>query len=851
MPPCSSHPHHLQHKLPLRQGGATASRWRRGRRRVEVEERRVLLLLRRQPPPPPLSSVNSLPSPTLPLPLPREHKVLDEMLVCCSGCAAVVVAVLLDVVAVDECTPGLEAMLKEFISTQTAFNKSVEEKLGKIDILASKVDSLASDVDLLKLKVMPNEDKDIKSFATANAIQIRINENIRLMAELHARWEREEKEELAKKNNVAKVWTITTTSNDDVSYVAKPPTINGKIIGVGNVSTPSAKRAKLSETAEIAKTAETVCDKTAEFFQNIGDDDLIVVDHNGLDFDDCHISEFIKFLQKLAKSSNASAINLAFTKHITNALIKAREEKLKLETSIPRKLEDGWEPIIKMKVNDFDCNALCDLGASISVMPKKIYDMLDLPPLKNCYLNVNLADHAIKKPLGRIDNVHIMVNNNLVPIDFVVLDIECNASCPIILGRPFLRTVGAIIDMKEGAEYFAADATFLPSPSSERVLDANTVPAYPASCLPLLPRFRPCLPLPALFAFLPGPSVTFQGGCSMHGDVNTDPGEDGSADDDVQSDKEDSSDEYVNEEETKGADIAVDDLEEDGSADDDDDIPTACSEDCDFVLAARDCEVPSRCAAPDVPQLANITDSSCPSEDACEHHSVDSPVRSPVLDDATKRWNPAACSVADVSAAMKDVDFSPAAKLPAPKMPAPEMPSVKSPPIQSCVANMPVPESSAHDNPAAELPSADMPMIVVAIPAAIPADIPAATPADIPAAIPDAIRADICPAIPDAIHAAGRDVIAEPVTPVDPKSTGFVAVNYKSVSNYTMRPVTKKLYQEQTLILRIPLEFDDDRLDRNKMEHLSLLCLLDEVKRIAPPYSTMGELLLQCIFTYP
>jgi hypothetical protein len=30
------------------------------------------------------------------------------------------------------------------------------------------------------------------------------------------------------------------------------------------------------------------------------------------------------------------------------------------------------------------------------------------------------------------------------------MDVECNASCPIILGRPFLQTVGAIIDMKEG-----------------------------------------------------------------------------------------------------------------------------------------------------------------------------------------------------------------------------------------------------------------------------------------------------------------------------------------------------------------------------------------------------------------
>ncbi|KAK1647165.1 hypothetical protein QYE76_064970 [Lolium multiflorum] len=292
---------------------------------------------------------------------------------------------------------SLEAMLKEFISTQTAFNKSVEEKLDKIDTIASRVDRLASDVNLLKLKVMPNNDIDNKITTTANAIQVRINENIRLMAELRARWDREENEKLAKENNIAKVWTITTTSNANYPRVAAPPTINGKIIGVGNVSTPSAKRTKLPE---IAKTAETACDKAAEIFSNLGNNDPIAVAHNDLDFDDCHISEVIKFLQKLAKSPNASAINLAFTKHITNALIKAREEKLKLETSIPRKLEDGWEPIIKMKFNDFECNALCDLGASISVMPKKIYDMLDLPPLKNCYLDVNLADNVKKKTFG-------------------------------------------------------------------------------------------------------------------------------------------------------------------------------------------------------------------------------------------------------------------------------------------------------------------------------------------------------------------------------------------------------------------------------------------------------------------
>jgi hypothetical protein len=84
----------------------------------------------------------------------------------------------------------LEVMLKDFIGKQTAFNKSIEEKLGKIDILASKVDSLGLDVELLKLKVLPN---DVKESKTLNAIQVRIDENIRMLAELHARWEREDK----------------------------------------------------------------------------------------------------------------------------------------------------------------------------------------------------------------------------------------------------------------------------------------------------------------------------------------------------------------------------------------------------------------------------------------------------------------------------------------------------------------------------------------------------------------------------------------------------------------------------------------------------------------------------------
>ena len=93
---------------------------------------------------------------------------------------------------------------------------------------------------------------------------------------------------------------------------------------------------------------------------------------------------------------------------------------------------------------------MCDLGASVSTILKSLCDVLGLTNLEECSLNLHLADSTIKKPMGRINDVLILANRNYVPIDFIVLDIDCNASCLIILGRLFLRTIGAVIDMKEG-----------------------------------------------------------------------------------------------------------------------------------------------------------------------------------------------------------------------------------------------------------------------------------------------------------------------------------------------------------------------------------------------------------------
>ena len=90
------------------------------------------------------------------------------------------------------------------------------------------------------------------------------------------------------------------------------------------------------------------------------------------------------------------------------------------------------------------------MGAIISTIPKSLCDVLGFRDFDDCSLNLHLVDSTIKKPMGRINDVFIVEKRNYVPVDVIVLDIECNPSCPIILGRPFLRTIRAIMDMKEG-----------------------------------------------------------------------------------------------------------------------------------------------------------------------------------------------------------------------------------------------------------------------------------------------------------------------------------------------------------------------------------------------------------------
>jgi hypothetical protein len=114
------------------------------------------------------------------------------------------------------------------------------------------------------------------------------------------------------------------------------------------------------------------------------------------------------------------------------------------------KQKDPGCPTIPCFVGSFKFEkALCDLGASVSVMPKDVFEKLRLP-LEPTGMCLELGDNSIRYPLGITEDVPMKVGHHFIPVDFVVLEMGEREKPPLILGRPFLKTVGATIDVGKG-----------------------------------------------------------------------------------------------------------------------------------------------------------------------------------------------------------------------------------------------------------------------------------------------------------------------------------------------------------------------------------------------------------------
>ncbi|XP_071933957.1 uncharacterized protein [Coffea arabica] len=122
-----------------------------------------------------------------------------------------------------------------------------------------------------------------------------------------------------------------------------------------------------------------------------------------------------------------------------------------IQNKLPSKLKDPGSFSIPCTIGSVDFSkALCDLGASVSLIPLTVARQLGLHELKRTNITLQLVDRSIRYPLGVLENVLIKVQKFIIPVDFVVLDMEEYISMPIILGRPFLATAGTIIDVKNG-----------------------------------------------------------------------------------------------------------------------------------------------------------------------------------------------------------------------------------------------------------------------------------------------------------------------------------------------------------------------------------------------------------------
>jgi hypothetical protein len=164
--------------------------------------------------------------------------------------------------------------------------------------------------------------------------------------------------------------------------------------------------------------------------------------------------------------------------------------------NMPKKLGDPESFSIPCVVERKTFTTLCDLGSLVSVLPSVASQILQLGTLKPTPMTLQLADRTLRKLVGILEDVPVQVGNFAYPVHFVVLEMEDNAES-MIIGRPFLATAGAIIDMKGGtlklqfgseqAEFSMKHASHVPNVFEQ----CHSIDVIERSVLETSPEFEP------------------------------------------------------------------------------------------------------------------------------------------------------------------------------------------------------------------------------------------------------------------------------------------------------------------------------------------------------------------------
>ncbi|KAL7607313.1 hypothetical protein Lser_V15G19909 [Lactuca serriola] len=117
---------------------------------------------------------------------------------------------------------------------------------------------------------------------------------------------------------------------------------------------------------------------------------------------------------------------------------------------LPMKMGDPRSLTLPCQFGNLDtCYTLADLGASVNIMPYSFFKKLNLPEPKPIHMAIHLANKTVTYPRGICEDLLVKLDKLVFPVDFIILDMEEDHKVSIILGRPFLNTTCAIVDVQE------------------------------------------------------------------------------------------------------------------------------------------------------------------------------------------------------------------------------------------------------------------------------------------------------------------------------------------------------------------------------------------------------------------
>ncbi|XP_024981726.1 uncharacterized protein LOC112518308 [Cynara cardunculus var. scolymus] len=122
-----------------------------------------------------------------------------------------------------------------------------------------------------------------------------------------------------------------------------------------------------------------------------------------------------------------------------------------LTNKIPPKLKDPRSFNIPCSISGKEIGkALCDLCASINLMPLSVFNTLGIGEARSTTVTLQLANKIIAHPKGKIEDMLVQVDKFIFLVDFIILDFEADRDIPIILRRSFLATGETLVDGQKG-----------------------------------------------------------------------------------------------------------------------------------------------------------------------------------------------------------------------------------------------------------------------------------------------------------------------------------------------------------------------------------------------------------------